>query len=547
MRERHCFSSSASPTKKKKKKTSQKGLTRGFCAGTIYCSPVTAALILHDTPRVKDTARVVALEVGRTHRIEDGRCGSFEVTLVDANHCPGACVLVFDVPFVACAPAGGGGGGEQEATTATTAATTTRRIVHTGDFRFHGSLHGRHPLLLSSSASASSARSTPSLPPPPQTTFPPSSSHFSPLPSLPAFPNPGLPIDILLLDTTYAHPRHCHPAQELAIRACAEFCRREAAKSLPALTAAPPLLPAARLPSPSAASAIQPPPLPLLPRPLFVFGSYRIGKERLYLGVAEELGWKVWVPPQKRGLLELLGLLSDGDDDAGGSGGDAKDGDDGGGDVAEKKKQELHLHRRYPRSLLADSPTEAVLHVAPMGKEEEEEGFLFLSRGREREREREGGKFNVSLYLHPPTPLAHQNRSLPHPSGPPLQAPAGRRGRGERLREGRRDPPDGVDIPQAEKGRGPRGRAGRGRGRGRAVGPVLRAGDFVLASARRDRGRGALLGEERRRRRRAALEFFPVFFPEREGGAHTEKGTGKRKKNRLTFLPPPSLISSRNF
>ena len=343
---RHCFSPpfpvdplgrktrpqllSLSPPLKKKKKT---GLTRGFCAGTIYCSPVTAALIIHDTPRVRDQARVVALEVGKTHKIRDGKCGSFEVTLVDANHCPGACVLVFDVPLAA----GDGGDGDDDENKEGTERTRTRRIVHTGDFRFHSSLHGGPPLLLS-----------------------------SPL-------NPGAPIDTLLLDTTYAHPRHDHPGQELAIRACAEFCRREAAKSISPLQPLP--------------SSVQPRPQP---RPLFVFGSYRIGKERLYLGVAEELGWKIWVPPQKRRLLELLGLLSDGGDGGGGSekksdggggsvkknggGGESGGGERGGGESGGigDRKTKLHLHRRYPRSLLADSPTAAVLHVAPMGK-----GFLF--------------------------------------------------------------------------------------------------------------------------------------------------------------------------
>ena len=231
-RERHCFFffSSSSTSSHSKKHQKKKGLTRGFCAGTIYCSPVTAALILHDTPRVKDQSRVVALEVGRTHRIRDGRCGAFDVTLVDANHCPGACVLVFDVP---CADDGGGGGvgggaggvKKQEATTTT----TKRRIVHTGDFRFHESLHGRHPLLLSS------ALAWPEPPPPssslPSSSSPSSSSSFPLLPPSLLLPDPSLPVDTLLLDTTYAHPRHCHPSQELAIRACAEFCRRESAAS----------------------------------------------------------------------------------------------------------------------------------------------------------------------------------------------------------------------------------------------------------------------------------------------------------------------------
>ena len=36
------------------------------------------------------------------------------------------------------------------------------------------------------------------------------------------------------------------------------------------------------------------------PRTLFVVGSYRIGKERAYLGAARALRWKVFCTPDKR-------------------------------------------------------------------------------------------------------------------------------------------------------------------------------------------------------------------------------------------------------
>ena len=39
-----------------------------------------------------------------------------------------------------------------------------------------------------------------------------------------------------------------------------------------------------------------------------VVGSYHIGKERVYMGVAEALGLRVFCKPSKRRLLHLLGL-----------------------------------------------------------------------------------------------------------------------------------------------------------------------------------------------------------------------------------------------
>eukprot|EP01025_Chloroclados_australasicus_P048636 TRINITY_DN5518_c0_g2_i2.p1 TRINITY_DN5518_c0_g2~~TRINITY_DN5518_c0_g2_i2.p1 ORF type:complete len:531 (+),score=59.78 TRINITY_DN5518_c0_g2_i2:86-1594(+) len=44
------------------------------------------------------------------------------------------------------------------------------------------------------------------------------------------------------------------------------------------------------------------------PRTKFVVNSYRIGKERAYLGAAKIAGLQVWAPPEKRKLLDLLGL-----------------------------------------------------------------------------------------------------------------------------------------------------------------------------------------------------------------------------------------------
>ena len=195
------------------------GLRKSFAAGPLYCSTVTAALITREAPRVSEGV-VRVLELGVATPIDDGLSPPFTVTALDANHCPGAVVLVFDVPVRP---------GNAKAT----------RVVHTGDFRYSPAL-AAHPVLAA-----------------------------------------GPSIDLLLLDTTYAAgPRHDHPSQAVAIGATVDALRREAA---------------------AAAAAGDPP-------PCIVIGSYRIGKERLYLGVAAALGWKLWLPPEKRRLLPLLGL-----------------------------------------------------------------------------------------------------------------------------------------------------------------------------------------------------------------------------------------------
>jgi DNA cross-link repair 1A protein len=67
------------------------GLRRSFDAGVIYASPITTALLIHDfglPPHV-----VIPLPLGQRTVIE-----GVGVTLLDANHCPGAAMALFEVP-----------------------------------------------------------------------------------------------------------------------------------------------------------------------------------------------------------------------------------------------------------------------------------------------------------------------------------------------------------------------------------------------------------------------------------------------------------------
>lgn len=82
------------------------GLTKTFDFGRVYCSPITAALV---RLKIGTSAAVVKpLPLNTPHMIEDS---GVQVTLYEANHCPGAVIFLFRTP-----------GG--------------KNYLHTGDFRF---------------------------------------------------------------------------------------------------------------------------------------------------------------------------------------------------------------------------------------------------------------------------------------------------------------------------------------------------------------------------------------------------------------------------
>ncbi|KAL4444185.1 hypothetical protein ABPG75_011922 [Micractinium tetrahymenae] len=231
------------------------GLTSSWDAGPIYCSPITARILRHDFNIRPNRLRI--LELDRPVMI-----GGVEVTLIDANHCPGAVMLLFKIPTPGAASMAAGGSatdgkpapqltpakrpatdaagtaaGAAAAATAAwaapaAAACSHTTVLHTGDFRWQPGM-ARHPSLA------------------------------------------GRRIDCLMLDTTYCQPKWRFPPQAEAVALMVREMRREAAQD---------------------------------PGTLFVIGSYHIGKERAYLGAAHQLGWRVHCAPAKRRLLRLLGL-----------------------------------------------------------------------------------------------------------------------------------------------------------------------------------------------------------------------------------------------
>ena len=85
------------------------GLFKGWNKGTIYCTPVTARLIIQEAGIPASVVRRIPVD---SSLLVDG----VTVTAVCANHCPGAVMFLFAVPQ---------------------ADASKRQILHTGDFRFH--------------------------------------------------------------------------------------------------------------------------------------------------------------------------------------------------------------------------------------------------------------------------------------------------------------------------------------------------------------------------------------------------------------------------
>ncbi|XP_011081952.1 DNA cross-link repair protein SNM1 [Sesamum indicum] len=80
------------------------GLTRSFCHGIIYCSSITAKLINLKIGISWDKIQVLPLN-------QKINVAGIDVTCFDANHCPGAIIILFEPP-------------------------NGKSVLHTGDFRF---------------------------------------------------------------------------------------------------------------------------------------------------------------------------------------------------------------------------------------------------------------------------------------------------------------------------------------------------------------------------------------------------------------------------
>ncbi|KAF9936709.1 DNA break repair nuclease [Mortierella alpina] len=145
------------------------GLTSSWNHGLIYCSSITANLVL-------SRLRVDEQYVRRLPMDDPTVVNGVTVRLLDANHCPGSVLFVFDLQ------------------------NPKRRYLHTGDFRAAPEM-SIHPLLRQP---------------------------------------PNAPIDILYLDTTYSNPRYTFPPQDIVIRETANLICREVGLVSNVVAIAPP-------------------------------------------------------------------------------------------------------------------------------------------------------------------------------------------------------------------------------------------------------------------------------------------------------------------
>ena len=150
-----------------------------------------------------------------TPTIVESRGKPVTVTLLDANHCPGAVMFLFQVG--------------------------NKTILHVGDFRWAREIMLQQPPLQS-------------------------------------FVNLTVRLDELFLDTTYCDEKYAGiPTQQRAIDATIEAVDKELAEC----------------------SRLQ-------LKPLLLFGSYTIGKEKIYLSVCENLKMKAFVDKRRYKILAAL-------------------------------------------------------------------------------------------------------------------------------------------------------------------------------------------------------------------------------------------------
>ncbi|XP_010182241.1 PREDICTED: DNA cross-link repair 1A protein [Mesitornis unicolor] len=173
------------------------GLTKKFTF-PVYCNKITGNLVKSKLRVQEQYIHVLPME---TECIVNG----IKVLLLDANHCPGATMILF------CLPGG-------------------TVILHTGDFRADPSME-RYPALM------------------------------------------GQHVHTLYLDTTYCSPEYTFPSQQEVI----QFAVNTAFETVT-----------------------------LNPRTLVVCGTYSIGKEKVFLAIAEVLGSKASMSRDKYKILQCL-------------------------------------------------------------------------------------------------------------------------------------------------------------------------------------------------------------------------------------------------
>lgn len=225
-------------------------LSANWRSGPIYCSEGTANLIVHMLCVDRQWVCPLPMDVPTLVPDTGGVC----VTLIEANHCPGSCLFLFEGPQTVHA-------GDSAFRSPFVGATRTFRYLHCGDFRASPQ-HVLHPAIR------------------------------------------GKHIDHVYLDTTYLDPKYCFPPQPQVISACAELARRivrgetlhdseDIAKARQNRTMDSWLVTSGK----SLEKDTKPGKI------LVVVGTYSIGKERIVKAIARALQTKVYCDSRKAAIL----------------------------------------------------------------------------------------------------------------------------------------------------------------------------------------------------------------------------------------------------
>ncbi|KAI0035352.1 DRMBL-domain-containing protein [Vararia minispora EC-137] len=225
-------------------------LSSNWKAGPIYCSEGTANLIVHMLS--VDRKWVHALPMNTPIIVPN--TGGVTVTLIEANHCPGSSLFLFEGKQTVNA-------GDSTFKSAFVGSSRTFRYLHCGDFRASPQ-HVLHPALK------------------------------------------GKRIDTVYLDTTYLNPRYTFPSQSQTISACADLAKKLVTGEHVAFTGGEKGMlhtmekwfPAdAKIETDRATSKAS--------NMLVVVGTYSIGKERIVKAIAQALNTKVYCDSRKAAIL----------------------------------------------------------------------------------------------------------------------------------------------------------------------------------------------------------------------------------------------------
>ncbi|KAL6309318.1 DRMBL-domain-containing protein [Sparassis latifolia] len=225
-------------------------LSSKWNSGPIYCSEGTANLIIHMLDVDRKWVHPLPMDVLTV--IPD--TGGVSVTLIEANHCPGSCLFLFEGFQTVNA-------GDSAFKSPSVGTSRTFRYLHCGDFRASPQ-HVLHPAIK------------------------------------------GKRLDHVYLDTTYLDPKYCFPSQPQVISACAELARR--------IVTGQPLrdpgdLNAKKSPTMDKWITVQEKPADKKEekpgRVLVVVGTYSIGKERIVKAIARELNTQVYCDTRKTAIL----------------------------------------------------------------------------------------------------------------------------------------------------------------------------------------------------------------------------------------------------